>query len=238
MANFNVHLGTAVAGGTLLGHLGWSAGIWSGEDLFLIITLTTIGGLLPDIDAENSKSIRLVFSILGLIAMVVASIYLHGAYPLWVIIFVCAAIFMGMRHLVAPLFMLFAVHRGNAHSLMMMVVSGAVVACVCYRLGVMPIVAWSYGFALMFGVLIHLLLDELYAIDYSELRLKKSFGSAIKPITFKHPWSAFGMVFSLAPLFFLVPPLSDAWALITYVAPALGPVGDISMSIVSTLWPF
>ena len=77
MANFNVHLSAGIIGGTALAHIGWGMGVWPGESLFLVIMLTTIGGLLPDIDAHNSHSVKLIFNLFALITMVFVSTLLH-----------------------------------------------------------------------------------------------------------------------------------------------------------------
>ncbi len=49
-----------------------------------------------------------------------------------------------------------------------------------YALGQGPITAWMAGLFVFIGFLIHLILDEIYAVDFSGARLKRSFGSALK----------------------------------------------------------
>jgi len=40
--------------------------------------------------------------------------------------------------------------------------------------------AWLVGSFAFFGFLIHLLLDEMYSVDFMNRRIKRSFGTAIK----------------------------------------------------------
>lgn len=217
MANFNVHLAAGIVGGTVLAHVGWGMGLWAGESMFLVIMLTTVGGLLPDIDAHNSHSVRLLFNLFALIAMVVVSTLLHGAYSFWMIALISAAVFVGVRYGASSIFLAFTEHRGNCHSLVAMLVAGFITAAGSYSLQYNGIVAWSHALAVMIGVLIHLVLDEIYAVDFAGVRLKKSFGTAIKPLSIEYPFSAVGFVVVAFVMAGLAPPLRDAVTLVQFI---------------------
>ncbi len=210
MANFNVHFASAIIGGTVLANIGWAAGVWGGDGMLTVIALTTIGGLLPDIDAHNSNSVRLLFNLFGLLAMVVVSTTLRGAYAWWVVVAMSGVAFFSVRYGLAAYFMAFSIHRGNIHSLSVLLLAGLITTSLSYRLGSNSILAWAHGFCMMFGVLIHLVLDEIYAVDLAGARIKKSFGTAIKFISQENP--LIGIALWVLPLFFvpLVPPLSSA----------------------------
>ena len=60
MANFRTHITVAAAGGTLMAYVGWQAQWWVAPQALLVIALVAFGGILPDIDADRSRSIRLI----------------------------------------------------------------------------------------------------------------------------------------------------------------------------------
>ena len=50
----------------LLAYAGWQAQWWAPSQALLMVALTAFGGILPDIDADRSHSIRLIFNILSI----------------------------------------------------------------------------------------------------------------------------------------------------------------------------
>ena len=76
MANFNTHLNTAViitglASATLLsaGHIELKGALW-------LWFLGSIGGLLPDIDSDNSTSLDTIFNLFALSAVLLVLHYI------------------------------------------------------------------------------------------------------------------------------------------------------------------
>jgi hypothetical protein len=53
-------------------------------------------------------------------------------------------------------------------------------AILAYSLGREPVVAWMAGLFVFLGYIIHLVLDEIYSVDITGARIKRSFGSALK----------------------------------------------------------
>jgi len=51
---------------------------------------------------------------------------------------------------------------------------------IAYWLGREPVVAWMAGLFVFLGYVIHLVLDEMYSVDITGARIKRSFGSALK----------------------------------------------------------
>lgn len=218
MANFNVHLSGAIVGGLALANAGWSVGLWTGQHMLTVLMLTTIGGLIPDIDQSNSHSVRLLFNLLGLMGMVLGSTLMHGSYPFWLLMLLSISIYFVIRYGVAMLFLAYSTHRGNCHSLAAMAFAGVVTAMAAYQLTGDAVLSWSYGLALMVGVLIHLGLDEAYSVDFAGVRIKKSFGSAVKMISRDAPLAGLALVVgTLFLLFSFAPPLSDAVALYRFL---------------------
>lgn len=77
MANFRTHITVAAAGGMLLAYAGWQAQWWAPSQALLMVALTAFGGILPDIDADRSHSIRLIFNILSIPALVLGVLLLQ-----------------------------------------------------------------------------------------------------------------------------------------------------------------
>jgi hypothetical protein len=46
-----------------------------------------------------------------------------------------------------------------------------------------PLVAWMNGLFVSAGYMVHLVLDELYSVDLTGARVKRSFGTALKLIS-------------------------------------------------------
>jgi membrane-bound metal-dependent hydrolase YbcI (DUF457 family) len=93
----------------------------------------------------------------------------------------------------------FTVHRGMWHSLPAVAIAGllAFLICACDD---MQMRLFNTG-AVMLGYTSHLVLDELYSISWQRgrLRLKKSFGSALK-LWSKSPWANISTYAKLAML--------------------------------------
>lgn len=59
------------------------------------------------------------------------------------------------------------------------------------------------------GGLIHLLLDEIYSVDLSNISIKRSFGTALKIAEFKNKTITLLSVICIALLVYTAPPLSN-----------------------------
>lgn len=209
MANFTMHFSVAAAGGTLLGGLGWQFGLWSLDDGFAIAGLTALGGVVPDIDADHSRAVRLIFTvmaILSVIGVVTASMPFLGITETSL---AGVLAFFTVRYPLSAIFKHYSVHRGVWHSLLAALLTGALVAVVSYQFFLRtPLQSWHFAGATLIGVLIHLLLDEIYSIDMMGTRLKRSFGTAFKLYDYKTPSTALLMSVVIVSLTPWLPPLA------------------------------
>ncbi len=145
--------------------------------------LTSLGGILPDLDSDTGKPIREIFGFLGALMPVLMvrrlSVWLAGFEPeatvLAFVLFYLLVRFGGTR-----LINKFAVHRGMFHSIPAMIIAGEVTFLVLAECSLPVRVSVAIG--VMAGFFSHLLLDEVYAVQWSGIRLKlnKYAGSAIK----------------------------------------------------------
>lgn len=166
-------IGYAVASTTMLGFTpvqGTLAGV-----------LTGVGGMLPDIDSESGRPVREIF---GLVAAIAPVLLLRrclewGGHTEAAMLFSIGLYFTikyGGQFLLGKL----SVHRGMFHSIPALIISAELVflAYQSESLGVRFLMAGGVAI----GFFSHLLLDEMYAVQWSGVRLKlnKAAGSAIK----------------------------------------------------------
>lgn len=217
MANFRTHLGVAGVGGAAVAQAGWQLSLWSGWQSLVIAGLVTFGGILPDIDADNSQAVRLIFQILALIAIVVAVLLLQHRVTPAQLFAAGGGAYFGVRYVAGAIFARFTVHRGLWHSLLAAALSGLATAAASFTLLGQPArLAWLHGLALTLGFLIHLALDELYSVDLTGARFKRSFGTALKPFDWKAPGSSLMLLLTSVHLIAWLPPLAVLREVLTH----------------------
>lgn len=208
MADFRTHLTAAVGGGALLAMAGWQGALWTSGEALTVAGLTTFGGVLPDIDADQSHAVRLIFNTLALLAVVTGALLMHARLEPGMLLMACGGLYAGVRFVLSPLFKRFSVHRGIWHSLLAGMLCALATSAVSYRfLALEPRLAWSQGVAVMVGFCIHLLLDELFSVDLTGVRLKRSFGTAFKLFDYRKPFNSLLMLLLAAGLI----PWLPAW---------------------------
>jgi len=143
--------------------------------------MTWVAGMLPDVDSDTGRPTREVFGLLAAVMPLAMMGHLlkwggdaEGAMLLAVLVYA------GIRYGASAVLAKASVHRGMFHSVPAMVIA-AELAFLAYKsdsVGVKTLMAG--GVAL--GFFSHLLLDEIYSVQFSgvRIRLKKSAGSAIK----------------------------------------------------------
>ncbi|MDX1464859.1 MAG: metal-dependent hydrolase [Halomonas sp.] len=207
MADFRTHLGVAVTGGALLGLGGWQATSISATEAASLAMLTAFGGILPDIDADNSYAIRLIFTLLAVLSVVVGALLLQEWLGPGGLIVACGGLYIGVRYVLSAVFKRFSVHRGIWHSLLASLLCGLATTVASYQwLSQEAWMAWAQGLALVLGTLIHLLLDELYSVDLVGTRIKRSFGTAFKLFDYRQPCNSVLMLLLAATLVPWLPP--------------------------------
>lgn len=186
MANFNTHMNVAFVASGLAGLVMFSAGMVTPTMFVSCVLMGTIGGLLPDLDSDNSTPLTVGFTILSMFIAFGAVIWLSERLMLLELIALWALTFATVRYGVFKLFTLLTVHRGVMHSVPYALLFGLVVVywC-CYGLGMTARNSWFLGVFTTFGALIHLILDECYSVNLLNMEFKRSFGTALKVFTLK-----------------------------------------------------
>lgn len=189
MAPYPVHLGA----GTVIGAAYGAAGIWlTGLDwgpAFLAFGLSAIGAVLPDLDSDSGIPVRELFSLAAaLTAFLVFSRLRAAQFTLEQTLVLMGALYVFIRYGLAEWFRRSTVHRGIFHSIPAMCVAGMTIY-VLYDSRDTNLRAYLAG-AIMVGFLSHLILDELYSVDFLgfRVRLNKYAGSALK--LYSDSWTA------------------------------------------------
>lgn len=212
MAGFKTHISVS----SLLG-VGYGAAAhfmygvpW--ETCVLAGGLCGVSGMLPDIDSPSSTPKResMAFAA-AVVPMMLLHRFQHWGMSHELIILAGAATYLLIRFGLSELLNRYTVHRGMFHSLPATLVFGELAFLLAsgddLNLRIYKAAAVSIGY------LSHLLLDEIYSVEWSHgLRLKSSFGTAIK-LFGQGAWSnisAYAKLVILTAVIFVEPQWPDA----------------------------
>jgi hypothetical protein len=212
MANFNTHIyvvatGSGLASAALLSatHIDLNSALW-------LWFLGTLGGLLPDIDSDNSTSLDSIFTLLTL-SVILSTIYyltkaFAGTLKFSELIIAPLLIYSLLRYFIRPLFEKLTIHRGNCHSLLFLLLIALLTTQIIWRYSPAhsALLAWLSGGFLFMGGVIHLLLDELCSVDLANARIKRSFGSAMKLADFSQKYATLLILIAIVALTWVAPP--------------------------------
>lgn len=230
MANFKTHL----IGGAVISSAGafasFSQGLSDAGETQALFVVGVAASLLPDIDADDSKPFRAVFDLAGIVIGFLVAFHFAEQLKVVDLMLIWGAVWLGMRFPVRILFARFTVHRGIWHTLLMALVlslSAAVIATYWLRLG--PTLAWLVGGFTLLGYVTHLVLDEAASVDLFDRRVKRSFGTALKPLSL-NAWPA--SLCLIGMLYVLIGLTPDP-------APVLAAVGHfgIQTQTLAAVWP-
>ncbi|TWU00754.1 metal-dependent hydrolase [Stieleria varia] len=181
MADFKTHITVSTVGGIAYGYWGAATQGMTVENGMLAGGLCAVSGMLPDLDSDGGIPLRET-SMFAAAVVPILMIDRFRDYGLSRESMALAAmiIYLGIRFVVVEFFKRFTVHRGMWHSLP----AAAAAGLIAYLL--MPsqseAVRAYKSFAVVLGFIIHLILDEIWAVEVGvgRLRTKKSFGTALK----------------------------------------------------------
>jgi len=181
MASYRGHLAVSSVLGAAYGAAGLLHLQLDWGPAFLAFGLVTLGGLLPDLDSDSGVPVRELFGVAGAFVPILLIPRLRqGGLSLEQMLVVLAGVYLFVRYGLAEFFKKATVHRGMFHSIPALAIIGLAV----YLLYESPDPRLRYYLAggAMLGFLSHLLLDELFAVDFNgaTLRLNRMAGSAFK----------------------------------------------------------
>ncbi|MFC6204770.1 MULTISPECIES: metal-dependent hydrolase [Psychrobacter] len=207
MANFNTHLNVAFAVSGITALTIYKTGLIDDSGFLMCVALGTAGGLLPDLDSDHSTPIKLGFNLASFIFAFGLVMHWRSDLSLLALMALWLAGYGFMRYVVFHVFTTMTVHRGVIHSVPYMAILGLGFTYISYYIMHNPLTAsWFYGLFLFGGALVHLSLDELYSVNLSGMRMKRSSGTAMKFYQHKDRWWYLLLYALLAVLVYFAPP--------------------------------
>lgn len=204
MAGFKTHITVSSAIGA-----GYGGVAFVGFDVplptcILAGGLCGVAGMMPDLDSGSGRPLReSVAFAAAVVPMMMIGRFEDLGMSLESIVLAGAGIYLLIRFGLAKFLSKYTVHRGMFHSLPAALIAGEVTFLVVES----PDLAIRYykAGAVVLGFMSHLLLDELYSIEWhrGRLRLKKSFGTAVK-LWSKSTWANVSTYAKLLILSFFV----------------------------------
>ncbi len=183
MAGYRTHISVSGALGIAYGSAAayFFQGTFTPVQGALAGVLTWVAGMLPDVDSDSGKPVREVFSLLAAVtpfAMMGHLLEWGGNHEGAMLLAVC--VYAAIRYGGSALLSRLSVHRGMFHSIPAMLIA-AELAFLGYKSDSNLIKLLMAG-GVAIGFFSHLLLDEIYAVEWSgvRIRLNKFAGSAIK----------------------------------------------------------
>lgn len=204
MANFKTHITTSSLIGVGIGAGGWLGMGIPVDHCLLAGGLCGLAGMLPDLDSPNSVPVR---EVVALSAALVPALMIHRFEYIGLshdqIVLAGALIYFGIRFGISAIFKRYTVHRGMWHSIPAAMIAALLALMICssdvleYRL--------YKAIAVFIGFISHLVLDEIYSIDLSgmKIRVKKSSGTALK-FWSGSAWANFSTYAKLALILFVL----------------------------------
>lgn len=195
MASFRGHLAFSASLGVVFGGLSyWQLGYDWGTSA-LAAGLAAVGGMLPDLDSDSGVPVRELFGLAAVfIPLVLLRRLVQAGLESEQILVVIAILFVTIRYGAARIFKRFTVHRGMFHSVPALGIAGLATFLGYQHPRIGPRLMLTSG--VMIGFLSHLVLDELYAVDFRGLKpkLNQFAGSALKFTSKSKPATAFTYV--------------------------------------------
>lgn len=207
MANFNTHITAGAIASGLGATVALASGLSPTAELPTLLIAGTIGSTMPDMDLDSGEPLHFLFGVLGFGLSFGVALNL-GGLPLWELVSIWFAIFIGVSFGLCHVFTHYTAHRGIWHSVLASALFAVLTTVTLSRVfGKAPTAAWMGGMFVMGGYILHLAIDEVYAINWRvwPWRAKKSLWTALKLYDYHHPRNSMTMAAVVLALLFLAP---------------------------------
>src|SRR5580704_16318823 len=181
MPGFKVHITASSILGAAYGATAMTAYGVKPAACVLAAGLCGVSGMLPDLDSPSGvpkrESIAFTSAVVPLLlAERLMHMHVQGEY----VVLAGAAVYLFIRFVLAKILTRFSIHRGMFHSFPACLIAGEIAFLLAGH--EQP---WEHYFnasAVMVGFMSHLILDEIWSIDFGggRIKFKSSFGTAMK----------------------------------------------------------
>lgn len=189
MASYQGHLSLSSSLGMMYGLTGLFVYDLDWGPVFLGAGLTTLGGLLPDLDSQSGVPVRELFNLAAAaVPFLIIKRLLNADFTPEQTLVILSGLYLFIRYGLSNIFKKLTVHRGMFHSIPAMFIAGMTVFLIYESPN------WHYRIFLaagtMFGFLSHLVLDEIYSVDMNGIKLSinQFAGTALK--FYSRSWKA------------------------------------------------
>lgn len=215
MANFTTHIAIGTMAAGLASTMVIASNIVPGDQILTLTAAGALGSVLPDVDLKDSRPSQAMFSLLAVFMAFAVLFNVGWRYSIAEMWVLWIGTYLVARYVGGWIFHRLSYHRGIYHSFL----AGAFFAFLTtavYRhvLGTNETVAWLGGAFMFLGYLVHLTLDEIYSVDVMDVRVKSSFGTALKLFDMKHPGHSAAMGIAAVLAFLVTPPFWPSWKVV------------------------
>ncbi len=181
MAAFKEHVNIATIGVGIVVIALYNSGLLTVYQSVTALFIGLAGGIFPDIDSDNSKPMQAVFKIVPIVFPLLIILLFFPVMSILKTILFWLFLSVLVRVTLLKFFLHLTHHRGIFHSIPMAILIGEITVLFSYDVVKIDLqLATIYGFIIFYGFIIHLLLDEIYSINALGVKMKKSFGTALK----------------------------------------------------------
>ena len=180
MAGFRTHITVSTGCGLAFGAAASNPLGFEPATAVLAAGVTAVGGMLPDLDSDSGVPVRAASGLIAALSPILLLPRFHAAgFSYDGTLAGMAAFYLFVRYPLAGVFKRVTVHRGMWHSIPAMLIAGLVVYLE-YGGAIRTKLLLAGG--VMVGFFSHLVLDEMYSVDFDGVRvkLKSSAGTAVK----------------------------------------------------------
>lgn len=212
MANFTTHITIGTIASGMLATMAMAANVVSPEEVVTLAAAGALGSVMPDVDLKDSRPSEAMFTLLALFVSFAVLFNVSWQFSIAEMWILWGGTYLFVRYGCGAIFHRFSYHRGIYHSILAAVFFACFTA-VFYRYVFRSndAVAWLAGAFMFVGYLIHLTLDEIYSVDVFNVRVKASFGTALKLIDRKHMGQTSAMAATTILVFMMTPPFGGFW---------------------------
>ncbi|MCF6776088.1 metal-dependent hydrolase [Thiotrichales bacterium 19X7-9] len=189
MANFNTHLSASVCLSSIASICFYNIDMFSLHQAINLAMIGIFSGFIADIDSDDDYASELIFTLFGFIcAIFIVLNFTLQQYSILLNLIIFIVIYASFRYGLTRLIPRFTQRRGVFHSIPFAFVLGFATTLIAVHMIKVSIeIAWFAGLYVFFNYLLHLILDEIYAVDLANHSYRSGYFSSIKFISLK-PW--------------------------------------------------